>query len=367
MADAQEGTGDKAEQKRDRGLFASARKLARAAVTRAIERLTGMPLSGDPWAPKRGLLDAPAVASPPSAPPPPAPRPPIAPVRAETVPGVGPSAPPPARKPKTTNGPSAHPIVMSVHAATPPPRPATGPVATPAPAPPIPDPTAPPEPPPRHAPEEEPFGILDFEETVETYGVDEVAVMARDPRTLFVYWEVTPAAWERARAHLGGEGVLTLRLFVTPMQGQDFVHDTRLNWDHGRRYVDAPARNARVAAAVGLLASDGRFAAMAFAPPTMVPSGTVSPNAAEEWMDVAPAGLPGWSKVPPRIRAIGTLQQILASLAAAGRTLGRRRGAARLPTDLYQVDEGTTTSSRGAGTGAWPSSPSVSSPGKMVP
>jgi hypothetical protein len=274
-------------------------------------------------------------------------------VRAETVPGIGPTAPPPARK--TTNGAST--IVMTVHAATPP-RAATGPVAAPTPPPPIPDPSAPPDPPQPLAREEEPFGILDFEETLETYGVDEVALIARDPRTLFVYWEVTPGAWERARAHLGGDGALVLRLFVTPMHGNDFVHDTRLNWDHGRRYVDAPARHARVSGAVGLLAPDGRFAAMAFAPPTMVPSGAVSPHAAEEWMDVAPAGPPGWSKVPPRIRAIGTLQQILASLAAAGRALGRRH--ARLPSALYQVEEPGISSS-------WPSSPSVSSPGKMVP
>jgi hypothetical protein len=482
MTDLREGQG---RDKKDRGLFASARKLARAAVTRAIERLTGMPLSGDPWA-TRGLLDDPATrgasafasasapdpipapmpmpmptptpmpaaqarkvivdaAAPmvPMAPasattvkvaaPPTAPVTPVAPARAGTVPGIGPAAPTPARvasastpppqTPVATRAastsaattaaatrpvpPPAPPIVMTPRAASSP-RPATGGLPSPAPGKPAPLPTngsnsangsrsassapaAAPAPEPEV--EQEPLGILDFEETPETYGVDECAVIARDPNTLFVYWEVTPGAWDRARGALGGDGVLTLRLFVSSFDahghGHDFTHDTRLTWDHGRRYVEAPARNAKISVAVGLLGAGGRFVAMAYGPPTLVPSGAVAAEAAEEWMDVAPAGPPGTSRVPPRIRAIGTAEQVAAQMAASGRAsrraAGARAGAATgtagrgrlLPSGLYEFDEEIaasswpTSRSRAAGGEAWPSSPSLgsspspTSPGKV--
>src|SRR5690349_4271176 len=58
----------------------------------------------------------------------------------------------------------------------------------------------------------EPWGMLDADEPPELYGVDEVTVLARDPYTLFTHWEVTPATLAAARASLGEEGTLVLRL-----------------------------------------------------------------------------------------------------------------------------------------------------------
>ena len=42
-------------------------------------------------------------------------------------------------------------------------------------------------------PHSEPFGMLDLQELPETYDVDEVEVMYKDPWWAFVYWEVTDA------------------------------------------------------------------------------------------------------------------------------------------------------------------------------
>ncbi len=380
MAETDEKNGNGGEGgKKDRGLFASARKLARAAVTRAIERLTGMPLSGDPWA-SRPMLDAPGApvakaapapmaARPATAPAAPAPKPAPAPVAAKAAPAPAaakpaplpvkpaPVATRPAPAPARTPAPAAKPApaIVPTKATAAPLAAKPGGVPAPAPA------AAPPTPVPRAAPAvvttapfpQEPLGILDLEETPETYGIDEVAVIARDPRQLFVHWEVTPGAWAHARAALGGaEGKLTLRLFVTARNPDDsfydFIHDEPLPWDHGRRYVPAPAKDARVSAAVGVLTADGRFAGMAFAPPTNVPSGAVAADGATEWMDVAPAGPPGEVAVPPRVRAVGSAAEVAAAIAATGgRQGGRFRlgavGSAgegrRLPSGLYAAGE----------------------------
>jgi hypothetical protein len=56
-------------------------------------------------------------------------------------------------------------------------------------------PSAPPHPPP--APYE-PFGMLDFEELPESYGVDEVEVLFKDPFSVFAYWEITEGGMNAA-------------------------------------------------------------------------------------------------------------------------------------------------------------------------
>jgi hypothetical protein len=280
------------------GLLSMARRLARAAVTRAVERLTGMPLSGDPWATPKKLPTPPAPPAPPARPARPAPV---------ARPAAAPATKPPAAKPApiTTAGPTAKPSSIPTvdrkprtpaskapsptRAATP--APGTKAVPIPAPAP-LPPPPAEPE---------EPFGILDYAEPPETYGLDEVFVTFRDPGTLFCWWEVTPSAWERARAELGGDGRLVLRLDVTDGEGHAWTVDEPLSWDHGRRYLAAPAPGGHVAGAVGVLAPDGRFARMAGAAPVHVPPGVPGPDEPIDWMEVARGDdhAPNGAALPP--------------------------------------------------------------------
>src|SRR5262249_42778952 len=145
-------------------------------------------------------------------------------------------------------------------------------------------------------PPQEPFGMLDLEEPPETYGIDEVAVLARDPGTLFVYWEVTERGRAAAGATLGAPGQLVLRVYAVSARtgaataGVDSVTiDHALGWDHGRHYVAAPRPGAYVSAAVGLRSADGRFAAIAHAPRIQVPQAEPGPEEAVEWMEVIPA------------------------------------------------------------------------------
>jgi len=176
----------------------------------------------------------------------------------------------------------------------------------------------------------EPFGMLDLEEPPETYGIDEVAVLARDPFTLFVYWEVTGDGRAAARAALGGrDGALLLRVFSvsTTADGQSETRtvDVGLDWDHGRRYLAAPRPGAHVTAAVGLLGADGHFAPICHAPRIKVPWADPGPDGPVEWMDVEPSRSRGRELERPQIRQRGPAH----ALAGAGRAgLPRWQGGA---------------------------------------
>jgi Rho termination factor-like protein len=101
----------------------------------------------------------------------------------------------------------------------------------------------------------EPIGMLDFEELPELYGIDDCAVVPRDPWNLFVYWEVTPDGRAGARSRLGGEGHsarLVLRLYSVGVGPGGVAHEERdvdLDWDHGRRVISSPAPGVRVSIA----------------------------------------------------------------------------------------------------------------------
>ncbi len=177
----------------------------------------------------------------------------------------------------------------------------------------------------------EPFGMLDAEEPVERYGVDEVTVLARDPYTLFAHWEVTPAGLAAARERLGGEGVLVLRL--TAAAGP--VIDEQLTRDAGRGYLPAPYPGAWLVPILGLRGADGRLEPIASAPRVRVPWSHPEEGPVE-WMEVAPARTRGLEREPPVIV---------------------RRGLAGEP-GLKQI---------AAGLGLWPPAPSSAGPRRASP
>jgi hypothetical protein len=155
----------------------------------------------------------------------------------------------------------------------------------------------------------EPFGVLDWEELPDAYGVDECELIARDPGTLFTYWEVTDAGLADARGHLGAdaEGAhLVLRIFTVSGDGRD-TRDVALDGTRGRRYLSAQRSGVLVRAAVGLVSPAGLFAPVAHSSTVRVPPAEPAPPSHVEWMEVEPARSRGLKPEPIQIvRAAGT-------------------------------------------------------------
>jgi hypothetical protein len=143
------------------------------------------------------------------------------------------------------------------------------------------------------APSDEPWGMLDVEDLPEAYGVDEVTILWRDPRTLFAHWEITAHGFSAAQRALGQEGTLVLRL-----ESGGYV-DEPLPRAMGRGYVPAPRSGTRFRGAVGLRAASGAFVAIAWAPEVLVPPEGMAPETPVTWMTVAPE-----ESGPPRIVAV---------------------------------------------------------------
>lgn len=143
-------------------------------------------------------------------------------------------------------------------------------------------------------PYSEPFGMLDLQELPETYDVDEVEVMYKDPWWAFVYWEVTDSGLAAARAQLGaadGGARLVLRCFSTSTDGSQAreIRDLPLSWNHGRRYLDVPRPGSLLRVAVGLLSREGYFAPIAHSSTLRLPPPQPGPPGPADWMHVQPA------------------------------------------------------------------------------
>ena len=212
---------------------------------------------------------------------------------------------------------------------------------------------------------DEPWGLLDLVEPPETYGVDELALLARDPWTLFCWWEATSASIAAARTQLGGEGFLVLRLYVVQPSGPAQVLDIDLGHDWGRRYLGAPRSGTEIMAALGVRAPDGRFAVLARAPRCAVPPGEPSEGPVE-WMEVAPPRTAGARREAPAIVEQGTGaadSQRIAELwrvpfgVAPGRAPARGGATSPGPTGAGPTRPGPTSPSPTSPTRPGPTSP----------
>src|SRR3990167_3935477 len=162
----------------------------------------------------------------------------------------------------------------------PPPPPAAG--RPPAPPPPVPPPPAPapldlePAAPPRLG--DVPWG----------YGQDRVTALARDPHWIFVSWELTDQALERARAEVGAaDAECVLRVYDTTWRLFD---GTNANW-----YFDVPVHRPannhyvcvqRLASVfhvdIGVRSHEGSFATIARSAPVETPRNSISPDTGVE-------------------------------------------------------------------------------------
>lgn len=141
------------------------------------------------------------------------------------------------------------------------------------------------------------------------YGQNRVTAMAVDPYWMFVYWEVTDDALERARDRAGASGgECLLRVYDTTYRLFDGFN---ASW-HVDVPVYRPANNHYVAIAkpgstfhvdIGVRGHDGAFAPIARSGAVEMPRDAVSPDGSVEWMTVAqeaPASPPYRHRFAPR-------------------------------------------------------------------
>ena len=143
-----------------------------------------------------------------------------------------------------------------------------------------------------------------------SYGQDRITAMAVDPDTLYVYWEVTDPAMERARAALGGEGAgAWLDLRVYDISGLIFDGGNAHSYfDHGlgrsdRQWfftIGKPSSSAIVE--VGVRSPGGAFARIARSSRVDFPRSSAAPWSDPEWMTVLASGdvVPAGRGVPAR-------------------------------------------------------------------
>ena len=169
-----------------------------------------------------------------------------------------------------------------------------------------------------------------------SYGQDRVTAMAVDPETLYVYWEVTDPALERARAALGGEGGgAWLGLRVYDITGLIFDGTNAHSYfDHGlgrfdRQWfftVGKPSSSAIVE--IGMRAPSGAFARVARSSRVDFPRSSAAPWSDPEWMTVLASGERGAGR-PGRAGQAGRRRRSRAAWRS-----GRRPRAVRARADV---------------------------------
>lgn len=161
---------------------------------------------------------------------------------------------------------------------------------------------------------------LEGDELPETYGVDEVELIAKDPAWYFVYWEITEAGLAAAREQLGstsGSEKQVLRIFLTASHiaagGRESVQreirDVPLTQRHGKKYLEVPRHlqggpgatgtgGTLIRAAIGLLTPEGYFAPLANSSLLRMPPHVPASEPASEWLHVQPPrGGPGRERI----------------------------------------------------------------------
>jgi hypothetical protein len=135
-----------------------------------------------------------------------------------------------------------------------------------------------------------------------SYGQDRVTAMAVDPLKLFVYWEVTDPAIERARAQLGAGGAgawLSLRVYDTSGRIFDGTN-ARSYFDHHLErhdrqwffHIGKPSSTAYVD--IGLKSHEGYFARISRSGRVDFPRADAVPEADAEWLTVRVATGERW-------------------------------------------------------------------------
>jgi len=119
------------------------------------------------------------------------------------------------------------------------------------------------------------------------YGEDKVALLARDPRWAFTYWEVTEANLAAARAKLGAPGALCLRLYdVTGIHftgSNATFRDQEVGERLGTYYLELGAPTRSFCIDIGLRGATGAFVTLARSNRVTLPPETLSSVIDDNW------------------------------------------------------------------------------------
>lgn len=127
----------------------------------------------------------------------------------------------------------------------------------------------------------------------ESYGVDRVVLLVRDPTMLFAYWDISADTWaeviRRGLTSPDSGWSRALRVFdVTAAAAESFdgaVHVTDVLLDSAARdyYLEAPAPNRHYLVEFGYLHESGEFLLIARSAPVVVPRAEPSDDMDETW------------------------------------------------------------------------------------
>jgi hypothetical protein len=108
----------------------------------------------------------------------------------------------------------------------------------------------------------------------DSYGTQKLFLVARDPRILFAYWDLSPVQYQEA-ARVAKDGKIFLEIYV-PGEGrvqQVHVWDMHKNW-----YLQVNRPDTAFIAQLGFYRSDGGFEVLARSAEVRTPRDTLSPN-----------------------------------------------------------------------------------------
>ncbi|MBT3392682.1 MAG: DUF4912 domain-containing protein [Elusimicrobiaceae bacterium] len=131
-----------------------------------------------------------------------------------------------------------------------------------------------------------------------TYGETEAYQIARDPRWLFLYWDITEDTYKHIKQN-HGQDVLhksknVIRLYdITGIESFDglnanYFHDIPVLFEAKSWYIQVPYMGKKYACDIGLLTDEGKFILIARAKTkaNLMPFGEVSNVIDEKWMIV---------------------------------------------------------------------------------
>ena len=129
----------------------------------------------------------------------------------------------------------------------------------------------------------------------ERYGETKIALLPRDPRWIYAYWEINEASKEEVRKKRGEKiffrSSLTLRFYdVTDIvfngRNAHKQFDVKVYSEIGNWYFQVPESGRTYLSDIGLLTEKGEFIALARSNTVSLPRGKISEIGDEEWMIV---------------------------------------------------------------------------------
>ena len=126
-------------------------------------------------------------------------------------------------------------------------------------------------------------------ELPDTYGVDRLVIMVRDPYWIHAYWEITPASIGRAREQLGSQWEghrWILRMHSYPEgngQASPTLFEIDVNADARNWYLRVPHPDCSYEAMIGIITRDGTFYPFARSNRVRTPRDTISEVTDVQW------------------------------------------------------------------------------------